>query len=400
MFTIAGKYGIAKVLQSEDMVEDACKKQITKIMGNSATENQNVAIMPDCHAGKGSVIGYTQTIGNKVIPNTVGVDIGCGIYAWQLKHNLTKPELEKLDKVIRQNIPLGKNHRKTLHRFVDNVFMKHCIANVNEDELKYSIATLGGGNHFIEIDTDENDNQWLVIHSGSRHLGVEVCDYWQNKAVESHSCAKACKEKVAELKAAGRLQDIETELDKIKAAYGENTDAELAYVEGADFDGYLHDMEIAQEYAHWNRLAMADVIQRWMNIKFADEIFSVHNYIDLSSMILRKGSTALNEDQLAVIPINMSYGTLIVKGYGNKEYNCSGPHGAGRLMSRTKARETLKMEDYKASMEGIYTTSVSTATIDEAPMAYKPVEAVLDNLKELGEVVGIIKPTYNLKAGD
>lgn len=401
MFELKGKYTNAKILQDPQFVEQKALDQIQKIIDSSFSENENICIMPDVHCGRSGPIGYTQTLTNgKCCVGLIGVDISCGIYAWKLKHNLTKPEFEKLDKVIRQNIPLGKNHRKILHRFTENVFTDHCITNVDEDALKYSVGSLGGGNHFISIEKDSEDNQWLLIHSGSRHLGVEICDYWQNRAIETHDCSKACKEKIDELKKEGRLQDIETELEKIKKEYNDTVDAEFAYVEGVDFEGYLHDMKIAQEYAHWNRLAMMDVIQRGMNIKFTDEIYSVHNYIDLDNMISRKGATSLNKDELSVIPINMQYGTLIVKGKGNKEFNYSGPHGAGRLMSRTKAKQTLKMEDYKASMKGIYTTSVSTSTIDEAPMAYKPVEAILNNIIELGDVVTTLKTVYNLKAAE
>lgn len=401
MFIIQGKYGIAKILQDENLVEASCKSQIQSIMDSKVVENQNVAVMADCHSGKGSCIGYTQTITNRVIPSTVGVDIGCGMLAVQLHKNLTKPELEKLDKVIHQKVPLGSNRRKDLHRYANEVLLQKTIAPINSDLLKLSIGTLGGGNHFIEVDVDSNDNQWLVIHTGSRHLGVEICNYWQNKAIESHSCAKACKAKVAELKAAKRFQDIETELKKIKDTFNDNVDAKFAYLENQDFWDYLHDMGIAQNFASWNREAIADVILREMfcssRVKIKDKFCSVHNYIDLNNMILRKGATSLQKGERALIPINMSYGSLIVKGKGNKEFNCSGPHGAGRLMSRTQARENLKMEDYKASMKGIYTTSVATSTIDEAPQAYKPVESILSNIKDLCDVVEVLKPIYNCK---
>lgn len=402
LITVKGKYSEIKILQNKEYVEESCIEQLKKLADSSTTENQNVVVMADCHTGKGSCIGYTQTIRDKVIPSVVGVDIGCGIYAYKLKHNFIKPELEKLDKVIRQNIPLGKKNRHEKHEFADKIAssLKTLIADVNYDKELLSVGTCGGGNHFIEIDVDSNGDQWLVIHSGSRHLGLTVAEHWQRYAVNHNPVSLMIKEKIDELKKKGQLQMIQIEIDKIKKEFNDAIEPNLAYLEGESTQCYLHDMKIAQEFAHLNRDAMAYTILDKMNNKCIDKIMSVHNYIDLDNMILRKGATSLQKDERAIIPINMSYGSLIVTGLGNKDFNCSGPHGAGRLMSRTKARESLKMKDYKQSMKDVYTTSVSVATIDEAPMAYKPVKAILDNIKEVCNVADIIHSMYNLKATD
>lgn len=355
MFTLSGKYGEAKVLQDKDLVERGCLDQIQKFMDNPVVENSNVAIMPDCHAGKGSCIGFTQTLSGRCDPDMVGVDIGCGIYAFKLEQRLLAADFEKLDKIIQESIPSGFARRKTQHPYADEVDLGGLIATVAGDE-KFSIGTLGGGNHFIEIDRDGNGDHWLVIHSGSRHLGVEVCSFWKKRGNE------------------------------------------FGFVEGSDFDGYLHDMKIAQKFAHLNRMAMMETITRQMQLSVADEIFSIHNYIDTDAMILRKGATSLNLREKAVIPINMAYGSLIVEGTGNEAFNCSGPHGAGRSMSRTEARKTLSMDDYEESMRGIFSSSVSKATIDESPMAYKPVDSILENIRDLCVPVQTIKPVYNFKA--
>lgn len=407
MIEITGKYNTAKVLVSDwTKLEEACHKQILNLLNQKFSEGSNIAIMADCHAGAGCVIGFTQTIVDKAVPNLVGVDIGCGLLVLKIdkkygKELFNKPGLEKLDKVIRQHIPMGMNHRDKKHAFCDKVHINEIKAPINVEKLMLSIGTMGGGNHFIEADKDSNGDYYIVIHSGSRHLGIEVCKYYQNLAIKYHSSnTKERDELVAKLKAEGREKDIQAELAKIKK---EPIPNELAYLEGNDLEDYLHDMKLAQEYAIWNREAMLDEIMEHMGIKkkmILDKFCTIHNYIDVENRILRKGAISLQKDETAVIPINMSYGSLIVKGKGNAEYNFSGPHGAGRLMSRSAAKESLKMEDFKASMKDVFTTSVSTATIDEAPMAYKPAEDILENIKDLCDVVEIIKPIYNVKAGD
>lgn len=346
-----------------------------------------------------------QEFGNFALASGVFVH-NCGMLVLKIdkkygKELFNKPNLEKLDKVIRQYVPMGMNHRNKKHAFCDKVHINEIKAPINVEKLMLSIGTMGGGNHFIEVDKDSNGDYYIVIHSGSRHLGIEVCKYYQNLAIKYHSSnTKERDELVAKLKAEGREKDIQAELAKIKK---EPIPNELAYLEGNDLEDYLHDMKLAQEYAIWNREAMLDEIMEHMGIKkkmILDKFCTIHNYIDVENKILRKGAISLQKDETAVIPINMSYGSLIVKGKGNAEYNFSGPHGAGRLMSRSAAKESLKMEDFKASMKDVFTTSVSTATIDEAPMAYKPAEDILENIKDLCDVVEIIKPIYNVKAGD
>lgn len=346
-----------------------------------------------------------QEFGNFALASGVFVH-NCGMLVLKIdkkygKELFNKSGLEKLDKVIRQHIPMGMNHRNKKHAFCDKVHINEIKAPINAEKLMLSIGTMGGGNHFIEVDKDSNGDYYIVIHSGSRHLGIEVCKYYQNLAIKYHSSnTKERDELVAKLKAEGREKDIQAELAKIKK---EPIPNELAYLEGNDLEDYLHDMKLAQEYAIWNREAMLNEIMEHMGIKkkmILDKLCTIHNYIDVENRILRKGAISLQKDETAVIPINMSYGSLIVKGKGNAEYNFSGPHGAGRLMSRSAAKESLKMEDFKASMKDVFTTSVSTATIDEAPMAYKSAEDILENIKDLCDVVEIIKPIYNVKAGD
>ena len=407
MIEVKGKYNIAKVLVDDySKLEEACYKQILNLLNQKFSEGSNIAIMPDTHAGAGCVIGFTQTITDKVVPNLVGVDIGCGMLVLKIKKEageklFNNEGLSKLDNVIRENIPVGMKHRNTKHTFCSKVHISEIKAPIKAEELLFSIGSLGGGNHFIEVDKDTNGDFYVVIHSGSRHLGIEVCKYYQNKAINFHK--NNCEEQsklIARLKAEGREKDIQTELSKIKK---EPIPNELAYLVKADLEDYLHDMELAQEYAVWNREAMLDEIIKGMGISkdmILEKFCTIHNYIDIKNRILRKGAISLQKDEVAIIPINMSYGSLIVKGKGNAEYNFSGPHGAGRLMSRSAAKESLSMEDFKDSMKDVFTTSVCRETIDEAPMAYKPAEDILSNIIDLCEVTEIIKPIYNLKAAE
>lgn len=408
MFEITGKYGTAKVYATT--VEEECVSQIYGFMNSPVVENCNIAIMPDTHAGKGSCIGFTQKINKdnpRVNPNMVGVDIGCGMLVLKIsaeagRQLFNKPGLEKFDKIMHTKVPSGMNHRKTLHRFAkDFSRIRELIADADYDKELFAMGSLGGGNHFVEIDKDENGDYYIVIHSGSRHLGIAVAKYWENKAVEYHkNNSKIKNDLINKLKKEGREKDIQAEISKIPTVI---VSRELSYLEGIDVDGYIHDMDICQEFARLNREAMMDVLIEEMGIKkrhILDEFCTIHNYIDIKNGILRKGAISLQNDETAIIPINMQFGSLIVKGKGNPDWNASGPHGAGRLMSRSKAKETLKMEDFKASMKDIYTTSVCVSTIDEAPMAYKPANEILENIKDNAEVISIIKPIYNFKAAE
>lgn len=408
MFEITGKYGTAKVYATT--VEDECVSQIYGFMNSPVVEGCNIAIMPDTHAGKGAVIGFTQMINKenpRVNPNMVGVDVGCGMLVLKISKEagdklFNKPGLEKFDKIMHTKVPSGMAHRKTLHKFTkDFTEIKDLIADADYDKELFAMGSLGGGNHFVEIDTDEKGDYYIVIHSGSRHLGIAVAKYWENKAIEYHkNNSKLKNDLINKLKREGREKDIQAEIAKIPTVI---VSKDLSYLEGADVDGYLHDMKICQEFARLNREAMLDVLVEEMGIKkrhILDKFCTIHNYIDIENGILRKGAISLQKDESAIIPVNMQYGSLIVTGKGNPDWNFSGPHGAGRLMSRSKAKETLKMEDFKNAMKDIYTTSVCVSTIDEAPMAYKSADEILENIKENAEVISVIKPIYNFKSAE
>lgn len=400
MIEIQGRYNTAKVYT--DNIEEAAYKQVLNLMNQKFAEGSHFAIMPDCHAGVGCVIGLTMKIVDRVVPNLVGVDIGCSMLVLKVDKSFHF-DLPKVDKVWHQCIPSGMNHNVKKHRFADRVNLEDMIAPVNVDKLKLSIGTLGGGNHFGEINEDDEGNHYIVIHSGSRHLGIEVCRYYQDLAIKYHRNDRtAMQDAIKRLKQAGREQEIEDTLQRMSAERPPVPN-ELAYLEGALMQDYLHDMRIAQDFAMWNREAMMDVLVSELGIKkrhILDKFCTMHNYIDLDNMVLRKGAISLQKDEVALIPMNMRDGSLIVKGKGNPEWNCSGPHGAGRLMSRSKAKESLKMEDFKAAMSGIYTTCVSSSTIDESPMAYKPMGEIVTNIQDTAEVIKVIKPIYNFKASE
>lgn len=408
MVEITGKYGTAKVYVTDDAhLDDETRRQLYDLMNSKCVEGAQVRIMPDTHAGKGATIGTTIAINGRVVPSAVGVDIGCGMLVAKLDGKKTKEifghleGLKRLDKIAHEKIPMGCNHRKTKHKFAANTHLENIKAPVNRDRLLYSIGSLGGGNHFLELDKDENRDFYLVIHSGSRHLGIEVADYYQKKAKEYHT--NRTREKsalIAKLKAEGREKDIQAEVAKLPTP--DPVPAHLAYLEGELLADYLNDMKWAQEYAVWNREAMLDEILDTLKLRKAvvEKFCTIHNYIDIEHNILRKGAISLEKGELAIIPLNMRDGSLIVRGKGNPDWNCSGPHGAGRILSRSAAKESLKMEDFKASMNGIYTTSVSTATIDESPMAYKPMEEIINNIGDTCEIITRIVPVWNCKAGE
>lgn len=400
MIEIVGKYNLAKVYT--DNIEQAAYAQVLNLMNQKFAEGSLFAIMPDCHAGAGCVIGLTMKIVDKVVPNLVGVDIGCGMLVVKIDKSF-KFDLQKVDRIWHKDIPSGMNHRSTKHMFADRAKIEDIIAPVNVDKLKFSIGTLGGGNHFGEIDVDNDGNYYIVIHSGSRHLGIEVCKHYQRLAIEYHKDKKKSDLAVIEqLKNEGRQSEIEAVLKSSKQSQPSIPD-ELAYLEGQHLEDYLHDMKIAQEYAIWNREAMMEVLLGELGIgkdKILEKFCTIHNYIDVENRILRKGSISLQKDEKAIIPMNMRDGSLIVRGKGNPEWNFSGPHGAGRLMSRSKAKESLSLDDFKKSMDEIYTTCVSTGTIDESPMAYKPIDEIVRNIEPTADIIERIRPIYNFKASE
>ena len=400
MLEVKGKYNTATIYT--DNIEEAAYSQVLNLMNQKFAEGSKFAIMPDCHAGAGCVIGLTMKVVDKVVPNLVGVDIGCGMLVVKVDKSF-KFDLEKVDRIWHEDIPSGMNWRTKKHKFADRANIEDILAPVNVEKLKFSVGTLGGGNHFGEINVDDDGAHYIVIHSGSRHLGIEVCRHYQNQAIKYHRALKKSDLSVIEqLKKEGRQSEIEDVLKASRNAQPSIPD-DLAYLEGQQLEDYLHDMKIAQEYAIWNREAMLDVLLQGLGIgreEILDKFCTIHNYIDIDNRILRKGAISLQKDETAIIPMNMRDGSLIVRGKGNPEWNFSGPHGAGRLMSRSKAKESLSVDEFRQSMDGIFTTCVGKSTIDESPMAYKPMDEIIRNIQDTAEVVKIIKPVYNFKAAE
>lgn len=398
MTEVVGKYNTAKVFS--DTMEEEAYKQILNMMNQEWIKDSKIRIMPDVHAGAGCTIGTTMTIKDKICPNLVGVDIGCSIYVVQFSKDLPI-DFDKLDSVIRERVPFGRDVRKKTSKYCREVNLKDLKYKANLDEI-FAMGSLGGGNHYIELAKNDKDEYFLEIHSGSRHLGKCVAEYYQKIAwthLNDNSKEKA--KIINELKAQGKDSEIQSTLNSLKLSEVK-CDKDLAYVQGEDFNNYLHDMKICQTFAHYNRLTMADEIIQGMNWQsyIVDQFETMHNYIDLDKMILRKGSTSAQKGEKLIIPMNMRDGSLICIGKGNEDWNCSAPHGAGRIMSRSRAKEILKMEDFENTMKGIYTTCVNTSTIDESPMAYKPMDEIISNVKDTVDIVDIIKPVYNFKASD
>ena len=396
MIELQGKYDTAKVFT--DNVEQQAISQIINLLNQEFVTGSKIRIMPDTHYGAGCTIGTTMTITDKIVPNLVGVDIGCGMETVILEND--RVELQKLDKVIHANIPSGFDTRDKQHHYMDDINLKElrCAKHVNLERAELSMGTLGGGNHFIELDKDDDGRLYLVVHSGSRNLGKQVAEYYQDAAVKSlKDRSKQINALIAELKKQGRQTEIEAEVKKLGVR---KVDRSLAFCEGDLFDDYLHDMAIVQRYAELNRRAIVREIVKHMKFKTADSFTTVHNYIDLDSMILRKGAISAKAGERVLIPINMRDGSLICVGKGNPDWNCSAPHGAGRLMSRSAAKQSFTLTQFEKSMEGIYSSTVNKSTIDEAPMAYKPMEEIVGNIGDTAEIVTTIKPLYNFKAAE
>jgi len=398
MFEIKGE--IATAICYAKVVEDDAIEQIRRMCDYDFTKDSKIRIMPDVHSGKGCTIGTTMTVTDKLVPNIVGVDIGCGMYTVKLSN--IDIDLKKLDEVVHE-IPSGKNSwpfRK--HRY-DLTGLKCYRSMTKTKYFERSIGTLGGGNHFIEIDVASDGCKYLVIHSGSRNLGKQVAEYYQNLAIDlnkgKEEYFKKREKLIREYKAEGRRKEIQKALKELRWEERENTIPEdLCFVYGHYLNDYLHDVAICQAYAKLNREMMAKYILDAMQIEAVESFHTIHNYIDIDEMIIRKGAIAAHEGELVLIPINMRDGSILAKGKGNPDWNNSAPHGAGRIMSRTKAKETLNLEDYKKTMQGIYTTSVNEATLDEAPFAYKSLEDIINVVKEAVDVIEVLKPIYNYKA--
>ena len=366
MIELKGKFNTAKVFV--DTAESSAIQQIEHLLNQKFIKGSKICVMPDAHAGMGCTIGTTMTITDKIVPNLVGVDIGCGMETVLLKDR--RVELGQLDKAIHQYIPSGFDTRSSPHHLYDEIDLAalRCAKHVGLDRAALSIGTLGGGNHFIELGKDEDGQLYLVVHSGSRNLGKQVCEYYQNMAADN----------------LGRT--------------GKGADRVLAYLEGISFDDYLHDMGIVQRYADLNRKAIVKEIEKRAKLKITEQFTTIHNYIDLDLMMLRKGAISAQKGERVLIPMNMRDGSLICIGKGNADWNYSAPHGAGRIMSRTAAKESITLTQYEKAMRGIFSSTVNRNTIDEAPFAYKPMDEIIANIGDTADIVKTIKPLYNFKA--
>ena len=365
---IKGRYNEAIVFTDE--VEDTAKQQVYELCNQEFLQDAKIRMMPDLHAGKGCTIGTTMTITDKIVPNFVGVDLGCGMICVELDIKKEQIDFKKLDQIIRRNIPSGMNVRKKAHPNASEVPFAEIITPINEGRARVSIGTLGGGNHFIELNEGKGGRIYLVIHSGSRNPGKQISDHYQQVAINTVSANR----------------------------HGAQINKDMAYVEGKNMQNYLHDVRIAQKYAAVNRKTMAEVITENMGWKTLSEFDTIHNYIDVDKMILRKGAISAELDEIVIIPMNMRDGSLICRGKGNPDWNYSGPHGAGRLMSRSQARRQVKVAEFEDMMKDVWSTSVSKSTIDESPFAYKKMEDIIRHIGDTVEILEIIKPLYNFKA--
>lgn len=376
MITIYGKYTNAVVYTTnheEYNIDDYARKQLQMICDHYSAAGSKIRVMPDVHPGKVGTIGLTMTVGEFLLPSLVGVDIGCGMTIAKLKAKSL--EFQRLDTVIREHVPVGGRVRKTPHKLKDAINLKklYCYKAIDENKAYLSIGTLGGGNHFIEIDKDENDEIYMVIHSGSRHLGIEVASYY--------------------LKEGQREQQMKKQ--------GGYAPYEMSCISGALLEAYCHDIAITQEFAARNREAMLDEIARGMKWRIVDSYSCIHNYIDFSGEvpILRKGAIRANAGEKVIIPINMRDGVILGTGLGNADWNFSAPHGSGRIYRRSEVKEHHTVSEFKKSMQGIHSICVNKDTLDEAPFAYRKIEDIAAVIGSTVKIDKIIKPVYNFKAG-
>ncbi|NLZ76093.1 MAG: RtcB family protein [Erysipelotrichia bacterium] len=402
MIKIKGKVNTAICYAS--VVEDEAIQQIQRMCDQEFTKDSKIRIMPDVHAGKGCTIGTTMTIVDKVVPNIVGVDIGCGMYTVKLGN--IDINFEKVDKAANY-IPSGRSVWQSKTEHFDLASLR-CYRNLKDTKrLERSLGTLGGGNHFIEIGVASDGNKYLVIHSGSRNLGKQVAEYYQKLAIDLHRGKEEFfvqKDKLIEsYKKQGRRNEIQKALKNLEKNWEtkeSNIPKDLCYLYGSYLDDYLHDIEICQKFAQRNREKIAEIILEKTSMKPLSTFHTIHNYINIKEMILRKGAISAHKDELVLIPINMRDGSILAKGKGNPEWNYSAPHGAGRIMSRTQAKQTFDLNAYKKTMEGIYSTSINKSTLDEAPMAYKSIDNIIEDIQGCVDIIDIIKPVYNFKAAD
>ena len=400
MTEIVGQFNTA--LCFAETLEEVAAEQIKSVCDREEFKDSKIRIMPDVHAGLGCTIGTTMTITDKVVPGMVGVDIGCGMETVKLKEK--EINFEKLDKLIRAEIPFGREVRTSPHLLSAEIDLSKlfCSPYVNLNRAAKSIGTLGGGNHFIEVDKNDKDELYLVVHSGSRHLGCEVASFYQEEGRKAfwNGARYQIDKTIRMLKAEGRQGEIEATVKELKRYRKLNIPKDLTYVQGRLFDEYIHDMKIVQLFAALNRKAMTQIILEGLNLTEVERFTTIHNYIDTESMILRKGSVSAQKDEKLLIPINMRDGSLICIGKGNEDWNFSAPHGAGRLMSRKAAFLNFSVEQYKEEMQGVFSTCVAFDTLDESPMAYKSMDEIVNAITPTAEIVEKITPLYNFKASE
>lgn len=398
MFEIKGKINTA--ICYAKVVEDEAIEQIRRMCDYEFTQDSKIRIMPDVHAGKGCTIGTTMTVTDKVVPNIVGVDIGCGMYTVNLgKESI---DFEKLDEAA-HFIPSGMNIWEGRQERFDLQELRCYRSLRNTKWLERSLGTLGGGNHFIEVDRASDETNYLVIHTGSRNLGKQVAEIYQQLAIDLNKGKETYFQQRDEIirtyKEQGRRKEIQKALEAISWNQRETTMPEdLCFLYGQFYEDYVHDVEICQRFARRNREKIAEILLARTGMTAGEAFHTIHNYIDTDEMILRKGAIAAHAGEKVLIPINMRDGSVLAIGKGNPEWNFSAPHGAGRIMSRTKAKSELNLDEYRKAMAGVYTTSVNEATLDEAPMAYKSLEDIIDVIKESVDVIEAMKPIYNFKA--
>ena len=402
MFEIKGK--VATAICYAKVVENEAVEQIRRMCDYELTQGSQIRIMPDVHAGKGCTIGTTMTVVDKVCPNIVGVDIGCGMYTLKLADK--ELDLARIDEAA-HFIPSGMNTWEGRIEPFDLTVLRCFRELKNTQRLERSLGTLGGGNHFIEIEKASDGTYYLVVHSGSRNLGKQVAEIYQQLAIDLHMGKEALFKQQSEIirsyKEEGRGGEIQQALKQLKKSFKQQAPSvpgDLCWLHGSYLDDYLFDMEICQRFASRSREIMAETILKRTGMSASEGFHTIHNYIDTKEMIIRKGAISARKGEKVLIPINMRDGSVLAVGKGNPEWNYSAPHGAGRIMSRSMAFKTLDMEAYQAAMSGIYSSSVSEQTLDEAPMAYKSLEDIIDVIRDSVEIIDIMKPVYNFKASE
>lgn len=394
MIEIQGRFNTAKVFA--DTLDEKARGQLSRVCDAEHFSQCKIRVMPDVHAGVGCVIGFTMALKDKVVPNMVGVDIGCGMYLCQLQEK--EIDYAMLDSAIRSKVPSGNtNHKKPIEeaeRF--NFENLRCFEGINVINAKRCLGTLGGGNHFIEVDRDSDGTLYLVIHTGSRNLGAGVAEFYQKRGYQVLS--QKLEEKYNVLLEKAKSEEEREKILREKEEEKASVLPHEAYVEGQLFEDYIQDMKITQEFADLNRKIIANRLIDALGLHVVESFTTTHNYIDMDEMVLRKGAVSAKKGEKLLIPINMRDGGLLCIGKGNEDWNNSAPHGAGRLMTRSKAKETISLEDYQKAMEGIYSTCISTGTLDESPMAYKNKGEIVKNIAPTAEIFKEIKPVYNFKS--